>query len=927
MKQKNLAAAVLMAMLGTTVSAAPGEQAGAPIVVEGVFGASVLDSRVSVTSDGYAIMVWVVEDLFTGQRELKMQRFAPWGDQIGAPMLVAGPGFGLANPRVAMAPDRNALIVWQEDGVDGDGSAIMARAYDAGSGLPRDNAFMVNQTTVGNQQMPSVAMDRQGYHALVTWDTPASEGGHAAMARAYSSWGSPLCSSCDEFRLNAVASPNPTQPAAQVSTFGEVRAFWLGREDQGFPYDRILGQEYFWDGSPITSAPEIWGSALFDPVDISEFSVADSAMDEPMLAFTMAGVVYKATGPGSASPIYASGNQCAAPRLTNTVFVGQGLAMSCETDNQRLPFVALATNGGYVPNPIAGDVLPPYQPGTIALGGWGIDVDGNGLLSATLPAGIYGYDSSAAVFRVRGLASTAMSVAVSGQSPVASGADLNYTVTVSNDGPTSAVANHHELKGLALNLDLPAGTTLIQVDGADWSCSGSAPLQCKLAAVLPAQQQSTLTVRTSGLTAPASASLQASLSSIVNSNPSLATGSGSITIANPDQSPDPFSLPGFQSVPRTAYFVEQISISGIDAPTPISISNGRYAINAGAFTANSGTVDNGDTVQVEHYAAGTFSTTVSTTLTVGDQSASLTTTTEAEDSKVEPFDLADVSDVPRSSLQTSNAVSVVGINVPVAISIVGGSYAINGGAFVSTSGTVQVDDSVVVRHTAAAGFASSTNTTLTIGDQSAVFTSTTEAMDTTPTAFSFVDQSNLATNIDVTSAPITVTGINAPAAISLNAGSYSINGGPFVNAEGTVNANDQVRVRLRTAAAANTAVSASLTIGGVADTFTATTGATDTTPNAFTYTDQTNVRRNRQIISNTVTISGINAAVPITISGDASAKYSKNGAAFTASPGTVVNGDQVRLQVQSSASANVTQAITASIGGLSDVWSVTTGNR
>lgn len=98
------------------------------------------------------------------------------------------------------------------------------------------------------------------------------------------------------------------------------------------------------------------------------------------------------------------------------------------------------------------------------------------------------------------------------------------------------------------------------------------------------------------------------------------------------------------------------------------------------------------------------------------------------------------------------------------------------------------------------------------------------AEDTTPDAFSFTDQTGVATSSTITSAAITVTGIDAAAAITITGGTYDINSsGTFVSTEGTVNNGDTVRARHTSSASYLTAVNTVVTIGGVSDTFTSTT--------------------------------------------------------------------------------------------------------
>jgi hypothetical protein len=174
-----------------------------------------------------------------------------------------------------------------------------------------------------------------------------------------------------------------------------------------------------------------------------------------------------------------------------------------------------------------------------------------------------------------------------------------------------------------------------------------------------------------------------------------------------------------------------------------------------------------------------------------------------------------------------------------------------------------------------------------------------------------------------TSNAIVVGGINAPAAISVAGGSYSIDGGPFTSVAGTVQSGQSVRVQHTAASQFSTATNTTLTIGGVSDTFTSTTLAADTTPNAFSFTDVTGVNRSTVVTSNTITISGINTAASISISGG-NATYSRNGGAYTAAAGSVNSGDTVTLKVTSAGTRGGVVNVVLTVGGVSDTWSVTT---
>lgn len=87
-----------------------------------------------------------------------------------------------------------------------------------------------------------------------------------------------------------------------------------------------------------------------------------------------------------------------------------------------------------------------------------------------------------------------------------------------------------------------------------------------------------------------------------------------------------------------------------------------------------------------------------------------------------------------NTLATSSSITVAGINSATAISVVGGTYSINGGAYTAGAGTVSNGQTVTVRQTASASYSSTTTATLIIGGVSGAFNVTTGAA---PTATSY----------------------------------------------------------------------------------------------------------------------------------------------------------------------------------------------
>lgn len=396
----------------------------------------------------------------------------------------------------------------------------------------------------------------------------------------------------------------------------------------------------------------------------------------------------------------------------------------------------------------------------------------------------------------------------------------------------------------------------------------------------------------------------------------------SVTTLPEDTVPDVFAFSGRVGVDRsTQVYSDSITITGINSNAPVSISGGEYSVGGGAYTATAGWISNGQTVAVRQLSSSAFLTTTDAVLNVGGVSAAFSVTTLAEDIVPDTFSFADRTDVNLSTTTQSGTITVSGINSLAPISITGGEYSLDGAGFTSAAGVVANGQTVSVRQISSSGFLTTTDAVLNIGGVSAAFSVTTLAEDTAPDAFAFVDQADVELNTEIRSSTITVAGINSSAAISVSGGEYSLDGVSFTALAGTVNGGDTVTLRQTSSTSFSTTTDAVLTIGGVSDTFSVTTLAEDTTPDAFTFADQAGVELNTETRSNSITIAGINSAAAISVT---SGEYSLDGVSFTALAGMVNNGDTVAVRQTSSTNFETATNAILTIGGVSDTFSVTT---
>lgn len=293
-----------------------------------------------------------------------------------------------------------------------------------------------------------------------------------------------------------------------------------------------------------------------------------------------------------------------------------------------------------------------------------------------------------------------------------------------------------------------------------------------------------------------------------------------------------------------------------------------------------------------------------------------------------PFTFTDVTNAALNTLYVSNTITVSGLGGGVAAvssNSIFAPFSKNGGPFV-TSETAVDGDTFRIEIQSSPTPATAVNAILTIGGTSDTYTVTTLAADTTPDAFGFGTQSGVEINTSYQGNGIYVSGINTSTAISVSGGNYRVNGGGWTTGASTVVNGDFVEALVTSSGSYSTGATVTVTIGGVNGTFTATTRAANTTPAAFSWTNVAGAATSTVYTSNTITVSGIEAAANVSFvtSGGTTHEYSKNGGAWTAvGATTITNGQTLQVRMVSPAGAGAGNN-TVTIGGVSDTYTVTT---
>lgn len=373
----------------------------------------------------------------------------------------------------------------------------------------------------------------------------------------------------------------------------------------------------------------------------------------------------------------------------------------------------------------------------------------------------------------------------------------------------------------------------------------------------------------------------------------------------------------------------KIEVSGIHGTSEvdISISGGEYSKDNGiTWSSTSGKIKNGDSLQLRLLTTSAYSTEFKTSVTIAGVEIDFKVQTEDEevidDSKIANFEFESKLNADLGNEVESNEIVIKGINIDTKIAIVNGTYSINGGAYVSSEGTVKLGDTLKVKHTTSSTLFSDRKVSiLTFGENNNQivrdFKSYTKPQDKNPNKFSFDSKYDTVLDSDVSFIPITVSGISGNVEISVVNGKYSINNGAYVSTAGSVKDGDQINVQHNTSKLNNTKTISSLIIGKRIASFESYTQAlenTDDIPNVFMFETQFNKTVSSEVIDS-LTVTGIDTTTSISIK---DGEYSlDNGSTWTSENGTVENDTLVQVRHTSSREAlNKTSSI-LTIGGIS----------
>ena len=260
---------------------------------------------------------------------------------------------------------------------------------------------------------------------------------------------------------------------------------------------------------------------------------------------------------------------------------------------------------------------------------------------------------------------------------------------------------------------------------------------------------------------------------------------------------------------------------------------------------------------------------------------------------------------------------------------------INGATWTAVS-TVSVTNGTTIRLRALSSGSYSTTTTINTAVNGTAkgsgFSITTRAANKNPTNWNWTDPSGQELGVLAYSQTHTLAGMDTAANLTFsgnthNTAQMSINGATWT-AVSTVSVTNGTTIRLRALSSGSysTTTTINTAVNGAAEggAFNITTRAKDVTPvfPAFTAVGSTTPGQSYQ--SNTVTISGIDPSVPVSITSDsANFAYKKNTAAYTSAAGTASNNDTFTVSHTAKPAGGAVTTTTLTIGDTSKSYVTT----
>jgi len=395
--------------------------------------------------------------------------------------------------------------------------------------------------------------------------------------------------------------------------------------------------------------------------------------------------------------------------------------------------------------------------------------------------------------------------------------------------------------------------------------------------------------------------------------------------------PIAFEFENLNNVGVSSSFISNAIIpTGYDINTPIQISGGEYCINNdGLWKSEPGELVPGQSIKLRVISSPNMGVLKVVSLVLGNFTTQWAVTTGILTGNPDAFSFDDIVGLSTNTSSMSDTVIITGlpINTNTNISVTNTNslkYLIDTTPdFTMLSGIINTGSSLTLKMNSSQYFNSYVVGYVTIGGISSRFRIKTRVANIIPNAIQFFPIVNVEPDVFIYSNIVSILNIDEHIPISIfgSGSQFSIDGGVNWQTNGVVSANTTLQVRLVSSPFSLTMVSATIIIGESIFDFIVTTREQKITPANFEFIAVENVPIQSTVESNTIIISDIDAAAPITIT---NGHYRINNFPPTSNNGLIGNGDRLQIIINAASTTNTASTATVNVGSLTRFFTVTT---
>lgn len=221
---------------------------------------------VEIDDTGNFIVVWEDDSDGNGSYQIRARGFSfNYAQRFAAKTINSIAAGQQLNPAIAMAPNGDYVVAWDDDQESDGLCEIGIRGFLANETQRFTQAF-ANTTTTGQQRHPDVAMDPAGRFVAIWEDDADSNGSFQIRARGFSATGTQIIPEMD---VNLLSTGNQLNPSVTMDSVGNWFAVWEdSRTGEGY---QIVSQEF-----------KITGARVFaDDVQVNTIDAVDNDEGNP----------------------------------------------------------------------------------------------------------------------------------------------------------------------------------------------------------------------------------------------------------------------------------------------------------------------------------------------------------------------------------------------------------------------------------------------------------------------------------------------------------------------------------------------------------------------------------------------------------------------------------------------------------------------